>query len=154
MRARLRRWVVAAALVAAAEAALLASGRWVLLGSQALRTSALGLVSSTLSEIGSVLPAGFTEGLAAIVGILGAGWWQEHLIGPTLAGGRNASVSTLGAALAGPLYLLARHAAHARRERRSPSRYAPPHRVYLPVVAKGAGPRSSDASRVVPAPVA
>lgn len=131
MRARRRRWVTAALLVLGADAALLLSAGLVLGASRLLHSSAFGLVAVVLSEMASALPAGVLAGFGAILGILGAGWWQQHVFGPAFSGETDAGLPALGATLAAPVYLVLRRAARSVPEEPAAAPGSPPHRIYV-----------------------
>ncbi len=139
MRAQTWRWVLAAAEVAAADAALLAFAGVVMgLGGQ-LRSSIRDIVGGAFTVVGAVLPGSFVGGVTAILTVMGLGWWRQHLLSPALAGDAAAGLPALGAALAGPVYTFIRRAP--RRPNLEPGRRgAPPHRVFVAAMAKSLEP--------------
>ncbi len=131
MRANRRRWVTAALLVLGADAALLAAAGFVLEASRQLHASAYGLVAAILDGAGSVFPTGFSNGIGAILGFLGAGWWQRALIGPAVANQAAAGFPALGGILAAPVYAAVRRMARGPAAPAMGGPGSPPHRVYV-----------------------
>lgn len=140
MRDRRRRWLTAGLLIVGADAGLLLSAGLVLGASQQVHASAFGLVSLMMDEMGSLVPAGVSAGLAAILGLLGAGWWQQHLIGPALTSESDAGLPALGGVLAAPVYLVVRRAARTPRKESPDAAGSPPHRVYVARMTKALEP--------------
>lgn len=139
MRAQMRRWALTATAVVVVDAAVLAFAGAVMGLSGQLRASVGNLLGGLSLVMGAVLPNALVGGVTAILGVLGLGWWQQNLFAPALVGNAGAGLPALGAALAGPLYTVVRRVAW--RSRRDADRQgAPPHRVYLPAMAKALEP--------------
>ncbi len=128
-----------AALIGAADAVLLLSAGTVLSASRQFHASVFGIVGGMLADLAGILPQGFLRGIGAILGFLGAGWWQEHLLVPALGSGTEADLPALGGVLAAPLYLVLRRSALAVREPSSTVSGAPPHRVFVARTTTGPG---------------
>lgn len=130
MGARWKRWMTAIAAIVAADAAILLAAGVVLTLSQQMHASAMALVGAMLADLGALVPARLSDGLTTILGVFGAGWFQQ-ILGPSFSGASGSGVPALGGVLAAPVYTFVR-----RRVRR-PARTtedrvgAPPHRVFV-----------------------
>jgi hypothetical protein len=133
MRVQRRRWVLAIVAVAATDVAILLGAGAVLAASSQAHASVTALVGAMLGDVAALIPQGVADGLGAILGVLGAGWWQQHLLGPALANGSAAGVPALGGVLAAPVYTLVRRRARSPKTHPSATPGPPPHRIYVPV---------------------
>ncbi len=136
MRFPRRRWVVVALLVIAADTALVLTAGLFLAASSRLHSSVTLLAAGMLNGVASIMPAGIAAGVGAILGVLGAGWWQAHLVGPALAGGTGTGAPALAGVLAVPVYAAVRRSAKGRPRPPVAPRGAPVHRVYVAKTAK------------------
>jgi len=118
-------------LVAAAESVLILGAGLVAGTAQQLRRTAFAIVESLVGGVGSLLPRGFVAGLAAILGVLGAGWWVPHLIVPAVSGESGTDLPALGGVLAAPAYLAVRRFTKPDRRPDAQGRGSPAHRIYM-----------------------
>lgn len=144
MHANRRRWVTAAVVVLGADAALLLAADLIQAASQQLHASAFDLVAAVFTGAATVIPSSFTNGLGAILGSLGADWWQRQLLGPALAGEAGGGPQALGGVLAAPVYAIVRRMARRTGVRVASRAGSPPHRIFI--AARSSASESSDAA--------
>lgn len=152
MLGRRRRWLTAAVAIVAVEAALILSAGVVLEASRQFHASIISLVLQAFEVLGALLPQGILAGLAAILGLLGAGWWQEHLIGPAFSGQSQAGLPALGAVLAAPVYTILRRSLGRRSVAAKDTHGAPPHRIYVAAQRKASQPEGTASAAIRESP--
>ncbi len=146
MRDRSKRWLFGALAVGVADGAILLAAGVILPTTQQLHASGLSLVAAMTSELGSLVPAGVAAGLGAILGVFGAGWWQQHLLGPALSSTSDAAGPAFAGVLASPVYAIVRRNASRKRAPMEWAQGCPPHRIYV-AAAKVPGPTPSPSAR-------
>ncbi len=131
MRADHRWWVTGALLVAGAEGALLLSARFVLGASHQVHASLFELAAAVFSAPGTMLPAAFTEGVRAILGLLGADWWTRQLILAAPTSQMDAGIPALAGVLAAPAYAAVRRMSPPSRAAEARRPVSPPRSAYV-----------------------
>ncbi len=136
MRARTRRWALAALLGVGVEGALILGAGVVLGVSSWFHASALGWAGTALAGVAAILPADYVAAVGAVLGALGAGRWQALLVAPALAGTPGAGLPALGGVLAAPVYTVARRSLRGKGDAARGVRGPPPHRASVAAMAK------------------